>query len=493
MRLFLFVLVVMLCSAPASRAQWRADSIIPAELLLGDLDHLAELILESHTDPYRYCGEFGFNQALERARETAKDGLTPLHWFRVVADFMSTMRDSHSAPDLRSFFEPFVREGGRALPFGVIGLRDGVYVNRDMLRILPSGAKLETIHGVPALEAARQAAAYAYTEGLATESLARVRDAMFQHLFALHYHPLPDSVWIVFRHPEHPETTDSLRYPTMAVTELRKIQRNLQRTDPELAPKALDFSIKNDTMAILRIASFSTHSQGHYNRFVKKSFKSLSQSPQVNTLVIDIRDNPGGSSGRMRRLLPYLSAEPVLVPRFVAMRQSDLAYEKAGSRYKGIYKWLVDRWAKRDEDIAFYQKLARLPRFQTEVDTFHYQKPFAPDAKLGFKGNKFLLMNAMSGSASVSFAAAWRHHNLGLIIGEPCMGPMSGTWGNAYPTRLDNTGLQVFISTVRYSPMGDGNGDARPIQPDHEAKSTATDLYRNTDPALQKIKELGRK
>lgn len=478
------VALLFLCLVPTlCFAQWRKDSIIPADLLLGDLDQLYETIMASHTDPGRYCTQAELDAAFDRARAKAEPGLSPVEWLKVVCQTMAIMQDSHSSPEIGSFFNDFVKDNGRALTFGVHSLPNGLYVSNDMLHILPPGAKIISISGRPALDIAAEIAGFGFTEGLANVSLSRVRDMIFQRIYALIAHPLPDFVPIVVQPADDSENVHTYYYPAKTVKELRKIQNRLPIED-RVSERTFEVDYRGDTLAHVTIRSFSASGQGRYNRFLRNTFEQIAARPGIETLVIDLRNNPGGSSGRMRTLASYLIPDALVIPKFVAFKQSDLTYERNGRKYKGLRKNRIDKWARKDEDANFYKNLCALPIGQ--ADTFFYQSAEMPRDNL-FEGEKVLLINGLSGSASVAFAGIFKENKAGIIIGEPCMGPMSGTWGNALPFTLENTGLRVFLSTIRYAVMGDYSIDPSPILPDIAAPYTPAMLRNREDPAWEKI------
>jgi C-terminal processing protease CtpA/Prc len=66
-----------------------------------------------------------------------------------------------------------------------------------------------------------------------------------------------------------------------------------------------------------------------------------------------------------------------------------------------------------------------------------------------YLGKCYLAINGTSISASVDCASWFRQINRGVILGEPCMGPLTGTCGNPISFSLKNTGIEVLTSTMR--------------------------------------------
>ena len=90
----------------------------------------------------------------------------------------------------------------------------------------------------------------------------------------------------------------------------------------------------------------------------------------------------------------------------------------------------------------------------------------------------------MSISASVDFASWFMKSNRGLVLGEPCMGPYTGTWGNPRITYLKNTKLAVVISTIRNNLTKNFVYSEIPIRPDIYIAPDINDHINNTDPII---------
>jgi C-terminal processing protease CtpA/Prc len=135
------------------------------------------------------------------------------------------------------------------------------------------------------------------------------------------------------------------------------------------------------------------------------------------------------------------------------------------------------------EDYTFY----RLPfgKLQTTIDTNNY---YLPVNQPKFFGKCYLAMNGRSISASVDFASWFKQSKRGLILGEECMGPISGTCGNPVAVKLKNTNVSFISSSMRsYA----GNGFeilSDPIQPDVLIKYNLNNFRYKIDPILEYLK-----
>ena len=93
-----------------------------------------------------------------------------------------------------------------------------------------------------------------------------------------------------------------------------------------------------------------------------------------------------------------------------------------------------------------------------------------------FDGNSFLLIDGLSGSASVLFTSAFHRNELGMVLGEDCLGPLSGTWGNPTNIRLKNSGMNILVSVLRTNGTDDYLTSPEPISPQVTIQYKAMDL-----------------
>ena len=166
------------------------------------------------------------------------------------------------------------------------------------------------------------------------------------------------------------------------------------------------------------------------------------------------------------------------IPNRIAVLQSPNSKALLESKAGRIKLWLMRRMAKHDEQVAHYLRMRELPIGAR--DTLVYTaKP--PIEKHRFDGKCYLLMDGLSGSASVSMASVFRQYDRGLILGTPCLGPMSGTWGNPATVHLPETELDIVVSTLRFDATGHFDRTPTSILPDHWLAPTRLDVAAGTD------------
>lgn len=222
---------------------------------------------------------------------------------------------------------------------------------------------------------------------------------------------------------------------------------------------------------LLRISKFATVGEKRaYRRVFAKMRKSRAQN-----LVIDIRNNGGGSLLNTYRLLSYIIDAPVT--QTLRTRVRHYPYK----RYTRGDVWF--------RFTRFVYGLAGTKKSQHDTELFIYR--IKPAKRNHFGGKIFVLINGGSFSASSLLAAYLKDTGRATFIGEETGGTMEGCNAGVTPYyKLPNTKLRVRIPAFRIvhdvSPRITGQG----VMPDYHVQYTFADIVARRDLELQKVKEL---
>jgi hypothetical protein len=205
-------------------------------------------------------------------------------------------------------------------------------------------------------------------------------------------------------------------------------------------------------------------------------------------MVIDLRNNGGGSADLVQLVYSYLDTNGYCTPNNVVWKSSELSQIPRGLREIFFPKWFEKKMLV-DEDRKSYYRMLRSPI--NTVDTIYMKH--SKKSKLICNGKLNILMNAGTASASVDFAHIVKERKRGALIGSPCNGGMTGTWGNAKMYYLPITGIGYSISTIRYNYNREFKYDLNPIQPDYEFKIKPDHFESGYDILLEDLLENGLK
>ncbi len=461
-----------------SRAQFKADSLYSADLLKEDLAQLRQAITEIHPDPYVYSTIEDVDAAWENAEQAVLEGMTGADFQKLVARTLRVFRDSHTSLSFSGAVGAYRANNGLALNFAVWSADKEIVVSHDRLDILPEGTVLERFNGVSVKKLHNDVSAYSIYEGNSITGFKRISDALFPSFIGLETEVKEDNILIV-RLPGEARSQE-IHYPGYNAKQQKKLLKSI---DPEIYKLTV---LEEESIAVVKIGSFAYGSQGKYDRFLKKSFKTIEKAG-IEHVAIDLRNNTGGNSGRMERLLSYLNVEDVRVPDNLIARQSEASVERYDNTFSKWNRFLLRTFAKKNEDAVNYTYLADQPI--GSLDTIYFNDPeLSP--KFHHKGPTYLFMNGLSGSASANFAGNFKKKQLGDILGETCLGPESGTWGNPVKYKLVNTGVPVLIASIRFNNDRSFEYDPKPVAADIPVKATRESIASETDLYLEELKIL---
>jgi hypothetical protein len=245
----------------------------------------------------------------------------------------------------------------------------------------------------------------------------------------------------------------------------------------------------DDGVARLEISSFMLGSGWRYFRELNRGFKQIEKHRYdwgIKGLVVDLRGNLGGAAYRMADVFYYLTDEEIKIPVAYIKRQSKESSERNRNIYRGLAKWIVDIWGNEENGLVEIKRMAELEI--GEVDTIRYD---GMKLEIGnvFDGPVVVLIDGLSSSASVSFVSEFNRLDRGMVIGESCNGPNTGTFSDAIERDLPKSGLKVMISTGRFVMDEEYAFRSRPIKPSRWVQWSEIDFVENRDPFIDAVQD----
>ncbi len=239
--------------------------------------------------------------------------------------------------------------------------------------------------------------------------------------------------------------------------------------------KTLTFRFSEDGQTgILDINKFSTYkfTNGNYFKFIRTVFDTLRQT-NTQQLIIDIRDNGGGSSGRISALYRYLSDREFKFSS--ATISTGPARALPGERGKV---------ARRRAAGAVTKKERRVQKALTRKI-----KPVKEE--LQFSGRVVVLVNELSFSASGIFARYVQGSGRGKLVGMPAGASAGITYGakddgkKIYVGPDDN--FEIKVNTIGLVPEFPEPGN---VTPDIAVPLTVSALRAGRDEQLERALEI---
>ena len=110
------------------------------------------------------------------------------------------------------------------------------------------------------------------------------------------------------------------------------------------------------------------------------------------------------------------------------------------------------------------------------------------NTKNKFEGKSFLLTSHVTFSSATMLTAAFKCYNMGIIIGEETGGLLE-SFGDVISIQLPNTKILAGCSHKKFV-LSCSTGDIQGVKPDYEIKLNIDNRKNESDPAIEKVKEL---
>lgn len=175
--------------------------------------------------------------------------------------------------------------------------------------------------------------------------------------------------------------------------------------------------------------------------FLKETFQTIKRD-SIQNLIIDIRNNGGGSS--------------VLA--------------------KDIFDYITDDSLKTAIGADYFQNGKRVRNLQHS-----WYKPKQVDCK--FSGQTILLTNAMTYSSAHMLAVAFHHYHMGVIVGQ-CSAESLYITGEVRRLVLPHTGCTLYYPTANFLLPGYKENKKAHLLPDYQVYPSLADLLHKKDTLL---------
>jgi len=438
--------------------------LIPPDKLGEDLDLLFKTIDEVHPNMYAYTSKKEFSKLRDKLYRKAARPMTRLEFYKAVAPVVAALKSGHTfVMTPQEEFAEYAKNGGKMFPVHFLCTGDAVTLaiywgNEE----IPVGAEVLTIDGEKAKEYLKRLARYWPAEGK-EYNLGHLERGGSSIMFFL---------WLEKGHEESLKLTlkspDGVidEYAVVALSHDEINQAALKKQAETAKHKTQDSGhpqlytyrhIPDANVGLITFNFFKDRQQ--FGKFLKTTSQDV-QEQNVENLIIDIRNNPGGNNMLGDDFLKYLTDKP-----FCQFEKAELKIsEQACARY---------RWIKRED-----------PNIKIGSTKILKGKLIKPgDNPLRFKGKVFVLIGPKSASSSVSFASVMKHFHIGTLIGQETIDtPVN--YGDIIYEKLSHSGLTFAVACKRFVCAG-GKADGRGLMPHHEVRQKPEDTAKGVDTVLE--------
>ncbi|MBN2009428.1 hypothetical protein JW960_08800 [candidate division KSB1 bacterium] len=353
-------------------------------------------------------------------------------------------------------YNTYKKNGGTFAPIGIVIKNDRIVLTNDYTGGIPIGSEILSINGINSDVILHE---------LKTSLSENRIESWFGNLLWRKYHMEPP-FHIVFQYESR---VDTVATPGLTENELRQKQNELKSEQPK--NDKFQYRRLNDFTGLLTIKSFGGPAKA-YDHFLKQSFAQIIESGITN-LIIDIRDNDGGWTVNVSKLIHYIWDKPYLVASEFERKRS----VQNDKRLAHIVPWFLSPMLRIHSVMKDYYKT---PMGELATTTFDPTLPMSNN--LRFHGDVYLLIGPFTYSSAHECAYIIKDNHIGTLIGQETGGRKPGS--DAYEFVLPHSTLWARSATG-FSVRPNGEICAHGVYPDIEVVPTIEDLNKHADTVLE--------
>ncbi|MEM9831525.1 MAG: S41 family peptidase [Bacteroidota bacterium] len=428
----------------------------PAEMQ-SDINALVSVLEEAHPLLHYFNSQDDWYDLVDETKESIEDSLTQFEFYRKVAPIIASIHEVHT------YIEPS-RELAIAhqlqrpiLPLELLVIESRMYVGDTFL---PQGTEILSINGRSIKDIILDIRSKANPNtGVDDHFVQSTLNNSFN--FAMGYSYFVEDA-----------QTFSITYKLPSSNKVQADQVNgilnpvPEKTFPHWGEIVNPFQLKffSDSIAYLKVRGWMKYeplkiSNRDIMKFFRTFFASIA-SQEVNSLIIDLRDNFGGSPRKATELLRYLIPTPFRPIEYSELETQDLI-SVVKVRDPKNYK-IADMSLKCENGRLIVRHMGPYKK--------HIPRKYL------FTGNIYFLVNAKCASATSLFLALADYHDLGVFIGETPGGNTEYVCGHQLLSfKLPNAELNVQIPLRKSKINTTNEGSKHGVELDYYVPNNLSD------------------
>lgn len=467
--------LILFCLFQTISGQQVYQNRLSKTAMEADMDILKFQLERVHAGLYEYSKKDKLDSAFIVIRNTLKDSMSDLDFYRTLAPLQNVIKNGHTMVIPSEKWSSYKVDKIALFPFEVYWDKDCLYVFKNLSndKSIVDGAEIVSINGVAVQKVVEKLLANITRDGYNTTYPLHLMSLGFEHWYA-----------DIIGTPEHFAleikslvSKDIISKKVQALKEHQINSHHLKRYGKERVAwflrsnnEKLNLKINGDT-AILRIPSFDSDTRSDagekYSRFYKRVFAEI-KTANIEHLILDLRDNGGGDPRPQLSLLSYLLDEPIRLYR---------------SSFTIMDKILNPEYYPNDK----VKRLNRLANLILEKKDSIYEvsnniftrmeggppKNLVEPEKDRFTGKLYVLINGGSFSATGETAGILDDRNRGVFIGEEAGGSnYQNTSGRMPILYLPNSGVRIRMPLIAYKLNVKDANDGHGVIPDFVVRNS---------------------
>lgn len=461
----------------------------PAEKLQQDLNIFKEIREKANSGLYKYRTKQQIDSIYNWAFSQIKEPKELIEFYKIIlqiTDFEGSLHNDTTLPD---DFEKKYSSGNVFFPYPVKLIQNKLILNFKNEEI-PLGSQIHSINGIETQKILTTLYKYYTTDGYNITGKSIGIGSSFAKYFEMEY-GAQKSFLVEYSLPN--QTQKQTKSISSVSNEIRKENFKNRFSLPidslqyQKAKDKYSFKIISSNTALLSVHTFvigrNAKDKQHiaYKKYLDSCFQYLSKHTEIQNLIVDVRNNGGGTDPNDIATFSYLAQK---------------SFRENSSAYVNFQKIPFPKYLVYEETDAKKQQ-EELKDFEDEIkeefpklvgEKYLQDKKFnllLQSDKNSFKGQIYMLISPRIASAGSLFASLVAGNTKAIVIGEETMGGYFGHNGHTpIEYELPNTKIKTQFSIVNLEqdvPKKTNQIFGRGVIPDHEISQTLEDFMQNRD------------
>ncbi|WP_312079144.1 S41 family peptidase [Chryseobacterium sp.] len=491
----LFIFIILFSCNSVQKYNRQRLTKLPPEKLKEDVDYAYRKLKQFHPKLNWYISEKDLTKKFDSLKMTITDSLSPVDFYFKIQPVVADIKEGHLAVRIPGKRYSSNEIKGMKNKKGLFGRLDyhveneRLYVsaNKDSIENILPGTEILTINDVPVEIYMKKYRKLISSDGFNTTFYPYyLKDSFFNFYSA--ENGFLDSVKLETKYEDAIKTINLTRESKSdADKEKEKAQKKgstEKRTNDYVAAtdsynRSFKYLDQDSTIAYIKVKSFS---RTYSKRFYEETFKKI-KAKKASYLVIDVRENYGGSLSEINDLYSYLAKDsftlikkPELTSKYSPLKTnyfrktSPIGYVVKGIFYP-FYFFRQAFIAKKGKDGKVYYKTKESKLTKPKEDSF--------------AGKVYVLINGGSFSAS----SIIKNDERAILVGEETGGANDGTVAGFYSYQiLPNSRLQLPIGMMLVEPNIDFTNTKKGVTPNVEILNSLDNVLEKKDIQLEYVK-----
>ncbi|CAI8820420.1 Peptidase S41 [Chryseobacterium sp. IT-36CA2] len=494
----IFLLVILSSCVSIKKHNEQRASCIPPEQLKEDVDFAYSKLQQMHPQLYWYIPKKELERKFDSLKQTITEPLTPLQFYFKLQPVIAGIREGHLSLRIprKKFTKREIKrlehQKGMFSRFEYYISGDQMYIvqNRDSIQHIKPGTEILSINNVPVSDYIKKYRSLISSDGDNTTFHPYfLKDLFFSFYTAENGFGSKATLETLY---QGEKKTYTLTREIKSDSDLEKDKEMKKKTEEKKLNdyvaasnsynRSFKFLDKDSTIAYIKVKSFSRE---YSDEFYKKTFAKINDAKSLY-LIIDVRNNYGGSLYEINNLYSYLSEAP-----FTLIKPSQLTSRNVPLRTNYFRKSNPLEYALKSIAYPSYFFAQTFSTYKKDGKVFYKMKADKPTKpnKAAFHGKVFVLINGGSFSASSIITAKLKNDKRATLVGEETGGANDGTVAGFYSyQKLPNSEIRFPIGLLLVQPNINFSDSRKGVVPDVTVTESLQDIIDKKDPQLDWIK-----